>query len=161
MKKSWDRTGIDFGQVSESKFAEQDGVCAYCLHYLDNEKVALSHIIPRRLGGTSEPSNLRLVCSKCSKTKQVSVRLPEILWTDFEKWKEANQSNMPFSEVVRMALHEFLPTRNIRLEGRDEIETLVRTNSELEKRLDEMKSQARDANMKLYKIWIDLGGQPL
>ena len=161
MKRSWDRTGFDSEQVLKDKFAEQDGVCAFCQQSLWKKQGAISHIIPRKLGGTSNMSNLRILCKKCNSTKQVSLRLPVTLWEDYENWKDTNESEVTFSEVVRMALDEFLPASSSQMQRRDEIEFLVRANSDLEDRLEDVNARAHEANMKLYSIWLELGGQPL
>lgn len=47
---------------------QQRGRCAYCRKSITKE-YAVDHIVPLRLGGSSDPHNLQLVCRLCNSSK--------------------------------------------------------------------------------------------
>lgn len=54
-------TGWAWSRVRAFVFAEYDGRCALC----GGQGQDVDHIIPVARGGTSDPSNLRLLCARC------------------------------------------------------------------------------------------------
>ena len=51
-------------------FITQDGVCAVCGGRL--EQFEADHVIPWRLGGSTNTENLQLLCKPCHQTKTLS-----------------------------------------------------------------------------------------
>ncbi|MXW54925.1 MAG: HNH endonuclease [Gammaproteobacteria bacterium] len=50
-------------------YRKQDGVCNGCREPLSLRHLAVDHIVPRKLGGTHELSNLQLLCASCNSIK--------------------------------------------------------------------------------------------
>lgn len=51
------------------KLLATDPYCFYCRLELTAETATLDHVVPRALGGSNKPSNLRLACRECQRTK--------------------------------------------------------------------------------------------
>ena len=61
------------------------------------------HIIPLRMGGEDIPENIHYICSRCQKSRKITIRIPEGLAEEVSK-----QSDLSFAETVRTALIESL-----------------------------------------------------
>lgn len=51
------------------KLLARDPHCFYCRVELTAESATLDHLVPRSLGGSTSPGNLRLCCHECQRTK--------------------------------------------------------------------------------------------
>lgn len=52
------------------RLAQRDGwKCHYCDERLTLATSTLDHVVPRLLGGTNHPANLRLACLTCNRAK--------------------------------------------------------------------------------------------
>lgn len=55
---------------TQFKVLRRDGyICQNCKQHIDDENINFDHIIPWSKGGSSEESNLRLLCEKCNKKR--------------------------------------------------------------------------------------------
>lgn len=63
---SWDRSRSNMGQrwpgIRQKVLRNSGGICGLCG---EDGAVEVDHIIPRHLGGSSDPGNLMAVCRKC------------------------------------------------------------------------------------------------
>lgn len=59
--------------VVRAQLAAQGGRCAYCKRRLEEREATADHRIPRRHGGTDDPSNIAAACLSCNSRKSASL----------------------------------------------------------------------------------------
>ena len=82
---------------------QQKSCCAICNVHSESKTMSPEHIIPLRMGGEDIPENVHYICSRCQKSRKVTIRIPEGLAEEV-----SGQSDLSFAEAVRNALIESL-----------------------------------------------------
>lgn len=80
---------------------QQNSCCAICNVHVDSQDMSPEHVIPFRVGGEDIPENIHYICSRCQKTRKVTIRIPQGLADGL-----SNQSELSIAETVRIALIE-------------------------------------------------------
>lgn len=69
---TWSRGAINIEPVGESlryEILKRDQICQLCGATKRDRMLEVDHIVPRSKGGTNEPSNLQVLCSRCNRAK--------------------------------------------------------------------------------------------
>ena len=69
---TWDYSLLNFDAVGESlrfQILRRDRVCQLCGVGPKDEVLEVDHIIPRSKGGTNDPDNLQVLCTRCNRGK--------------------------------------------------------------------------------------------
>ncbi len=69
---TWSRGAINIEPVGESlryEILKRDQICQLCGATKSDRMLEVDHIVPRSKGGTNEPSNLQVLCSRCNRAK--------------------------------------------------------------------------------------------
>jgi hypothetical protein len=70
--KTWDYSLLNFDPVGDSlrfQILKRDRVCQLCGVGPKDEVLEVDHIIPRSKGGTNNPDNLQVLCTRCNRGK--------------------------------------------------------------------------------------------
>ena len=68
----WSRGAINIEPVGESlryEILKRDRICQLCGATKLDRMLEVDHIVPRSKGGTNDPSNLQVLCSRCNRAK--------------------------------------------------------------------------------------------
>ncbi len=60
---------VETGPFKARLLAKQDSRCYWCCKSLEGQWYHIDHIIPRSLGGSNHPMNLRVACPGCNLSK--------------------------------------------------------------------------------------------
>tara|TARA_Y100000996_G_scaffold255121_1_gene200669 strand:- start:145 stop:720 length:576 start_codon:yes stop_codon:yes gene_type:complete len=69
---TWSRGAINIEPVGESlryEILKRDQICQLCGATKSDRMLEVDHIVPRSKGGTNDPSNLQVLCSRCNRAK--------------------------------------------------------------------------------------------
>ena len=69
---TWSRGAINIEPVGESlryEILKRDRICQLCGATKLDRMLEVDHIVPRSKGGTNDPSNLQVLCSRCNRAK--------------------------------------------------------------------------------------------
>ena len=115
----------------------------------------LQHILPRRLGGADNISNLEIMCDDCHGMTARTISIPEHLIKQSKRWIADQEDVRSFTHLVRLSVADFIKTDESHVERKIH-ESALADIEKLKQKLElslALKKEAEDATVKLTRLY--------
>lgn len=101
------------GSLRYEIVAKSKGICAACGATSQTRPLDVDHIVPVNVGGTNDPSNLQVLCSRCNREKRDRDKTNFVQWHKRLKYRDAKcplcRTEPTKSNIMALAIRKRTP----------------------------------------------------